>query len=158
MTRYDATRTWDHSTREQRRQRPHQITERGDTDPVTGKLINPNGVVGVRYLSEVHRLAEKGTLGPEHVHAADDWERLCRAVYGSPAQRSCLDTTPRGHDEPDEDGADQDREDFHAICKRVGRWEAAEMMRVIYQHAPCTRWDLLRAGLDKVAEFYGRKK
>lgn len=148
---------WDTGPREQHR-RPHQITERGETDPETGKVRNPNSVRGIKYRSEVERLAEMGILSREHVTAANNWAELSHRMFGSPAQRSCLDTDPIGHDKP---GAPPIVvEQYRELCCRLGVFQRATLDRVCYHLDPCppSRRELLRNGLDIIAEFYSRKK
>ena len=149
---------WDHGTPEQRAARPHVVTERGETDPRTGKTVNPNGVTGLRYLDAIDALVAAGAL-PDTAHsAAEDYARLARAVRGSPAQRSCLDIGPVGHDGEHEDPqAARDWRDWREVQRRMGMRADAELSRLLWQGDGRVR-DLgaLRQGLQVVAEYFGR--
>lgn len=142
------------------RARPHRVTERGETDPRTGKVINPNSVQGLAYLSAIDALVAAGAL-PDTAHsAAEDYARLARAVRGSPAQRSCLDFSPVGHEGEDEDPqAARDWRDWREVQRRMGMRADAELSRLLWEQDGDGRVrDLgaLRHGLQVVAEYFGR--
>lgn len=155
-----ATPRWDYSTAAQRARRPYQVTERGEIDYETGKLVNPNDVRGVKYLHTLDVLAVQGFLDDRHMDAADDWRRLCRAAYGSPAQRSCIDIGPVGYDSGDDtDDADLlAQREFRDLSSRLGRFQRAELIRCLWESDDnyTTRPELLRDGLSVVADYYGR--
>ena len=142
------------------KERHSVTTERGETDPVTGKVRNPNGVTGVRYLSAVDRLTAAGVLPDSAPAAAEDYARLARAVRGSPAQRSCLDFSPVGHDGEHEDpAAARDWRDWREVQRRMGMLADAELSRLLWEQDGDGRVrDLgaLRQGLQVVAEYFGR--
>lgn len=150
---------WDHGPAIQRKTRVHVVQGRGDTNPETGKVVNPNNVTGVRYLRTIDALISKGAL-PEHAKpAAEDYARLARAVRGSPSQRSCLDFSPVGHDgDLDDPQAVRDWRDWRAIQRSMGMLADAELSRVLWEaDGDCEVRDLsaLKHGLHVVAVFYG---
>jgi hypothetical protein len=141
---------WDTSTPEQRQGRAYRVTERGDIDPNTGKIINPNGVKGVRFNGNLDDLRAAGHLTDWHLDVAEAYEALCRAVRGPAAQRSCLDFSPVGHDDHDTDPRDVRR---HRDClNALGVFQRAELDRVVWEQAPPSmrRLPLLVAALDAV--------
>lgn len=128
-----------------------------ETEIIDGQAIrrNPNRVQRRRFAAQADTLAQEGRLSPEQAAAAEDWERITRAVLGG-LGRSCLDFTPVGHDDstPDDDD-DRDRRDHRALCRSLGHQRAAELDRVCWRHEPVKRVDLLREGLAIVAGYFG---
>jgi len=144
---------WDASTPEQRAHRTWRMTERGETDPDTGKKRNPNDVRGVEFLTWIEIYAAQGEIEMHHLDAAWEYERLAREHRGSPAQRSCLDHSPIGHDEPDVNP--RDAELWGDVQRVLGVFERAELDRTIWRGEPTARMQLLRSGLEKVADIFG---
>lgn len=151
---------WDHSTAQQRKQRPHVVQERGEADPKTGKMVNPNGITGVRYLRTIEALTAQGVLPEYALAAAGDYASLARAVRGSPAQRSCLDFSPVGHEgDVDDPQAERNWRDWRTLQRLMGMLADAELSRMLWeQDGDGDVLDLgaLRRGLQVVAEYYGR--
>ena len=144
---------WDASTPEQRAARSWRMTDRGDVDPQTGKTVNPNNVQGVTFLTPVEKLVAQGMLEDRHLDAAWEYERLRRVVWGSPAQRSCIDMSPIGHDEAEPPLRDQERHDD--IMRALGVFERAEMDRTVWRGEPSARPSLLASALTKIADLCG---
>lgn len=138
---------WDTCPAIQLARRAYRVTERGETDPETGEVRNPNGVTGVRFLSEWARLDDRLQA------AAEAYEDLRRRASGSPAQRSCLDFSPLGHDDPEPD---------RAAVKLLGRVRARltpverqEIDRVCWE-GERARWPFVLAqALRKAADEMG---
>ena len=137
--------------------RKSRMEDSMETEIIDGQAIrrNPNGVQRRRFAAQADRLAQEGRLSPEQAAAAEDWERITRAVLGG-LGRSCLDFTPIGHDDPTpDDEDDRDRQDYRALCHTLGMQRSAELDRVCWRHEPVKRVDLLREGLEIVAGYFG---
>lgn len=144
---------WDTGPAEQHR-RSHRVEERGEVDPDTGKVKNPNDVRGIRYLTPIDEMHRRGLLTREHVGAAIQWAELCHRIFGSPTQRSCLNTDPIGYDLPEVPPAIT--RDYRELSARMGQFRRRLLDATCYRHEPCPerRIDMLVAGLDNVLDYY----
>ena len=75
--------SWDHGASGKANRTRLQVEERGDMDPNTGKIINPNGVTGVRRLSVAGLYHKRKLLTHRQFRAADTllqtWEQKDRS-------------------------------------------------------------------------------
>ena len=153
---------WDHSTKWQRAHRVHRVEGRGDRDPKTGKILNPNNVSGVRFVGGVEDLARSGYLDPRHEQAAEDYALLARANLGSPSSQDCTASMMQGFvdggGDVDHGPSERDRDDWRALQRQLGMIRAAELDRCLWEsdQRVTTRPELLRAGLEIVADFFKR--
>ena len=103
---------WDHGADGPANRIGLVVEERGELDPATGKMVNPNRVTGARRLTWLERYAAKGWISPEglsaglRLHLA--WQRISIGT-SAPWLRERVDATPR----PD-----------HAVTVQIDRREA----------------------------------
>ena len=150
-----ATVQWDTSTEAQRAARKWRLTERGEICPTTGKLLNPNGVRGIRFAAHLEELAELGAIDDRHLDAAEQYEALVRKARGSPAQRSCLDNSPIGYGD-NEPNLRAMRELAH-VQRRVGMIGSNLLDRATWarEKIPPRLHRPLRDALELAAEWFG---
>lgn len=103
---------WDHGADGPANRAGLVVEERGELDPATGKMVNPNRVTGTRRLTWLERYAAKGWVSPEGLSAGlrlhEAWERISIGT-SAPWLRERVDATPR----PD-----------HAVTVQIDRREA----------------------------------
>ena len=103
---------WDHGADGPANRAGLVVEERGERDPATGKVVNPNRVTGARRQTWLERYAAKGWISPEglsaglRLHLA--WQRISVGT-APPWLRERVDSTPR----PD-----------HAVTVQIDRREA----------------------------------
>lgn len=89
---------WDHGATGPANRIGLRIEERGEVDPATGRITNPNRVTGARRLTWLERYAAKGWITPEglaaglRLHLA--WQRISIGT-APPWLRERVDSTPR---------------------------------------------------------------
>ncbi len=97
---WDPSPDWDHGATGAANQKQMMTEERGEVDPKTGKIKNPNGVTGARRLSVAQLYERKGLLTTRQSAAAHElllaWEQKDR----SPAaiQEAKVDHSPKPDD------------------------------------------------------------
>ena len=103
---------WDHGATGKANRDGLVIEERGELDPATGRMRNPNRVTGARRLTWLERYAAKGWISPEGYAAGtklhEAWQRISIGT-SPPWLRERVDSTPR----PD-----------HAVTVQIDRREA----------------------------------
>ncbi|WP_288950465.1 hypothetical protein [uncultured Paracoccus sp.] len=106
---------WDHGASGQANRVGMVIEKRGDIDPETGRVINPNGITGARRIDLLDYWQKRGTLTARQYNAAV----LLRSAFES-TQKSppCL---------PDNDRVQSSPKPDHAVTihiERVSRYHA----------------------------------
>lgn len=111
---------WDHGATGQANRIGLVVEERGEVDPATGKVVNPNKVTGVRRVDLIEFWAQRGTISEGGATAA----KALRSVY---------DDTLRGPPAlPDNDRVQSSPKPDHAIdiqVERISRF--ARLMRLV---------------------------
>lgn len=100
---------WDHGATGQANRRGLVVEERGETDPATGKAINPNGVTGVRRVDLLAFWLGRGSITTAGYNAA----LLLRAAYE--------DTMRRPSALPDNDRVQSSPKPDHAVTIQIDR-------------------------------------
>lgn len=111
---------WDHGATGQANRIGLVVEERGEVDPATGKVVNPNRVTGVRRVDLIEFWSQRGTISHEGATAA----KALRSVY---------DDTLRGPPAlPDNDRVQSSPKPDHAIDIQVDRISRfARLMRLV---------------------------
>ena len=91
---------WDHGATGPANRIGLAVEERGEVDPHTGRMVNPNRVTGVRRVDMLAFWLRSGTLTAAQVNAA---ERLRDAYEMTLRQRPCLPENDRVQSSPKPD-------------------------------------------------------
>lgn len=103
----------------------------------------------------------RSQISRRQIDAGEAFERLVRAVSGSPGPRSCLDFTPRGGDQSDPEWRAHARNEFVDLCRVMGQATSSVMLAVCHAHQGTgprslrrRRWQRLLEGLTAAADFW----
>ena len=135
----------------QRANRRHVIEGRAAVLAETGKRPNPNGANGIRFIGTVEAALKAGKITQDMLATAEEFEWLCREVYGSPSQRSCMDFAPTGNGEEHSPNP-QALARFRQACDRLSMFERGEAIRVCWEGHPIARIDMFKAAMDKLQD------
>ena len=97
-----------------------------------------------------------GHITPAQWDAAEAYAELRERVWGMPGARSCLDTTPVGHDEGD--GDPQAEGALRVVSMHLdarGFIVRREVEAVCWQREAIGNMDALRDGLDVLVGYFG---
>ncbi|MDK8874394.1 MULTISPECIES: hypothetical protein [Paracoccus] len=112
---------WDHGAEGQANRIGLVVEQRGEIDPKTGKMQNPNGVTGVRRVDLLEFWHRRGTISTEGFNAAE-------------ALRNAFEATMRGKAAlPDNDRVQSSPKPDHAVgiqIDRISRFQA--LMRHVH--------------------------
>lgn len=104
----------------------------------------------------------QGKIDEHHVTAGERFEALCRANMGSPSPRSCLDWSPKGHDETVTEYAVRARQALTEATHVLGLETSTVLMDVCYFHKgtgprrpDARRWSRFVTGLNALAVLWG---
>lgn len=154
---------WDHGAEGKANRHGLVVEERGDLDPKTGKVTNPNGVTGVRRVDLLEYWHKRGTISTAGFNAASALRDAFEATQKSPP---CLPDNDRVQASPKPDHAVTIQIDrisrYHHLRKFVHPTDAAIIDRCVLggEHpgkvygALRTRqgFDDLREALDRMAD------
>jgi hypothetical protein len=100
---------WDHGADGQANRKGLVVEERGEIDPKTGKVTNPNGVTGVRRVDLLDYWHKRGSISAAGFNAASALRDAFEATQKSPP---CL---------PDNDRVQASPKPDHAVTIQIDR-------------------------------------
>ena len=146
--------------REDQRRPTRQRLEKGDYRLVSGDRA------GVSYAQDAKSTPLRSAFEGDKItrrmlDAGERYEKLCRALCGSPGPRSCLDWSPRGADESESEYATRVHIEFRNVCQAMGSECSSIVMDVAYfqngtgpRRVDYRRWVKLTEGLEMAADYW----
>lgn len=108
----------------------------------------------------VSALKEAGRLTPQQAEAAYRYEDLARAAMGSPSSKDSIaalhrvDCERSGEDYAPSPAEERTQKEWRDLVTMLNRRTQIELLNVCWEHKPTRAINILRVGLDIVADFY----